>query len=80
MVRLASKHTLIISGLLLFGCEDSQQKNMGTQSMGMLLGDGGTNSESNQFTPVVEGVELTFPTDHQVHPSFRHEWLSLIHI
>lgn len=31
MVRLASKLTLLISSLFLFGCEDAQQKNMGTQ-------------------------------------------------
>ncbi|GAK17042.1 attH component of AttEFGH ABC transport system [Vibrio sp. JCM 19053] len=38
MVRLASKLTLLISSLFLFGCEDAQQKNMGTQNMGTLLG------------------------------------------
>ncbi|MDW2124997.1 MULTISPECIES: lipocalin-like domain-containing protein [Vibrio] len=74
MVRLASKLTLLISSLFLFGCEDAQQKNMGTQNMGTLLGSGDTQSESNLFTPVEKGVELTFPTDHQAHPDFRHEW------
>ncbi|MDF5479610.1 lipocalin-like domain-containing protein, partial [Vibrio parahaemolyticus] len=74
MVRLASKLTLLISSLFLFGCEDAQQKNMGTQNMGTLLGSGDTQSESNLFTPVEKGVELTFPTDHQAHPNFRHEW------
>ena len=74
MVRLASKLTLLISSLFLFGCEDAQQKNMGTQNMGKLLGSGDTQSESNLFTPVEKGVELTFPTDHQAHPDFRHEW------
>ncbi|WP_199459184.1 lipocalin-like domain-containing protein [Vibrio owensii] len=69
MVRLASKLTLLISSLFLFGCEDPQQKNMGT-----LLGSGDTQSESNLFTPVEKGVELTFPADHQAHPDFRHEW------
>lgn len=74
MVRLASKLTLLISSLFLFGCEDAQQKNMGTHNMGTLLGSGDTQSESNLFTPVEKGVELTFPTDHQAHPDFRHEW------
>ncbi|WP_407833632.1 lipocalin-like domain-containing protein [Vibrio rotiferianus] len=74
MVRLASKLTLFISSLFLFGCEDPQQTNMGTQNMGTLLGSGDTQTESNPFTPVLKGVELTFPTDHQAHPNFRHEW------
>ncbi|MGI3037127.1 lipocalin-like domain-containing protein [Vibrio diabolicus] len=74
MVRLASKLTLLISSLFLFGCEDPQQKNMGTQNMGTLLGSGETQSESNRFTPVKKRVELTFPADHQAHPNFRHEW------
>ena len=74
MVRLASKLTLLISSLFLFGCEDPQPKNTGTQNMGTLLGSGETQSESNLFSPVVEGVELTFPADHQAHPDFRHEW------
>ena len=79
MVRLASKLTLLISSLFLFGCEDAQQKNMstqnmGTQNMGTLLGSGDMQSESNPFTPVEKGIELTFPADHQAHPNFRHEW------
>lgn len=74
MVRLASKLTLFIGSLFLFGCEDPQQKNMSTQNMGALLGSGDTQSESNPFTPVEKGVELTFPADHQAHPNFRHEW------
>ncbi len=74
MVRLASKLTLLISSLFLFGCEDAQQKNMGTQNMGTLLGSGDTQSESKLFTPVEKGVELTFPAAHQAHPDFRHEW------
>ncbi|BBL91545.1 carotenoid 1,2-hydratase [Vibrio rotiferianus] len=74
MVRLASKLALLISSLFLFGCEDTQQQDKGTQNMGMLLGSGETQSESNLFTPVEKGVELTFPADHQAHPNFRHEW------
>ncbi len=74
MVRLASKLTLLISSLILFGCEDAPQKNMSTQNMGTLLGSGDMQSESNPFTPVEKGVELTFPADHQAHPNFRHEW------
>ncbi|WP_182026045.1 lipocalin-like domain-containing protein [Vibrio rotiferianus] len=74
MSQSASKLTLLISSLFLFGCEDAQQKNMGTQNMGTLLGSGGMHSEINPFTPVEKGVELTFPADHQAHPNFRHEW------
>ncbi|EMY6775816.1 TPA: lipocalin-like domain-containing protein [Vibrio alginolyticus] len=74
MVRLASKLTLLISSLFLFGCEDTQPKNTGTQNMGTLLGSGDTQSESKLFTPVEKGIELTFPADHQAHPDFRHEW------
>ncbi|WP_182019652.1 lipocalin-like domain-containing protein [Vibrio diabolicus] len=74
MVRIASKLTLLISSLFLFGCEDAQQKNMSTQNMGTLLGSGDTQSENNLFTPVEKGIELTFPADHQAHPNFRHEW------
>ncbi|MDK9775645.1 MULTISPECIES: lipocalin-like domain-containing protein [unclassified Vibrio] len=74
MSQSASKLTLLISSLFLFGCEDAQQKNMGTQNMGTLLGNVDTQTESNPFTPVLKGVELTFPTDHQAHPNFRHEW------
>jgi predicted secreted hydrolase len=74
MSQSASKLTLLISSLFLFGCEDTQQQNMGTQNMGTLLGSGDTQIESNPFTPVLKGVELTFPTDHQAHPNFRHEW------
>ncbi|CAH1529140.1 AttH component of AttEFGH ABC transport system [Vibrio rotiferianus] len=74
MSQSASKLTLLISSLFLFGCEDAQQKNMGTQNMGTLLGNVDTQIESNPFTPVLKGVELTFPTDHQAHPNFRHEW------
>ncbi len=56
MVRLASKLTLFIGSLFLFGCEDPQQKNMSTQNMGTLLGSGDTQSESNPFTPVEKGL------------------------
>ncbi|WP_411062912.1 lipocalin-like domain-containing protein [Vibrio rotiferianus] len=69
MSQSATKLTLLISSLFLFGCEDTQQQNMGT-----LLGNVDTQIESNPFTPVLKGVELTFPTDHQAHPNFRHEW------
>jgi len=69
MNRLVSELTLLLSSLLLLGCEDPQQQNMG-----MLLGSGDAQTESHPFTPVVKGVELTFPTDHQAHPNFRHEW------
>ncbi|MEZ8099384.1 lipocalin-like domain-containing protein [Vibrio bivalvicida] len=69
MNRLARNLTWLMSCSLLLGCEKPQEQNMA-----MLLGSGDTQSESNPFTPVVKSVELTFPADHQSHPSFRHEW------
>ncbi|MDC5805477.1 carotenoid 1,2-hydratase [Vibrio europaeus] len=69
MNRLARNLTWLLGSLLLLGCEKPQQQNMA-----MLLGSGEAQSESNPFTPVVKGIELTFPADHQAHPSFRHEW------
>nr|WP_253643622.1 lipocalin-like domain-containing protein [Vibrio splendidus] len=47
--------------------------------MGSVLGTGAqteneVQKETEQFTPVLKGVEITFPADHQAHPDFRHEW------
>ncbi|MEZ8059148.1 lipocalin-like domain-containing protein [Vibrio splendidus] len=63
--------------LLLLGCDESTQPS--AQNMGSILGtgtqaDNETQKETEQFTPVVKGVDITFPADHQAHPDFRHEW------
>ncbi len=42
--------------------------------MGTLLSGKEIQSETETFTPVMKGVELSFPTDHQAHHNFRHEW------
>ncbi|MDN2667129.1 carotenoid 1,2-hydratase [Vibrio sp. 14N.309.X.WAT.E.F5] len=68
---------LTLGILFLLGCEESTQPS--AQNMGSLLGtetqtDNETQKETEQFTSVVKGVEITFPADHQAHPSFRHEW------
>ncbi|OEE53116.1 lipocalin-like domain-containing protein [Vibrio splendidus] len=62
---------LTLGILLLLGCEESTQPS--AQNMGSILG-AETQKETEQFTPVVKGVEITFPADHQAHPDFRHEW------
>ena len=68
---------LTLGILLLLGCDESTQPS--AQNMGSILGaetqtDDETQKEVEQFTSVVKGVEITFPADHQAHPSFRHEW------
>jgi len=68
---------LTLGILLLLGCEESTQPS--AQNMGSILGaetqtDDETQKETEQFTPVLKGVEITFPADHQAHPDFRHEW------
>ena len=78
---------LLLFLLLLWGCEksDQQSEQQSVQSMSSILStekqtDGGTqagkegSTEKTQFTPVVKGVDITFPADHQAHPNFRHEW------
>jgi predicted secreted hydrolase len=47
--------------------------------MGSILGtetqtENETAIDKAQFSPVVKGIDITFPADHQAHPSFRHEW------
>lgn len=59
--------TLILGCLSLIGCEESKP-----QKMGALLG--GSEAQAEAFTPVVKGVEITFPADHRAHDDFRHEW------
>ncbi|MFA0628003.1 lipocalin-like domain-containing protein [Vibrio sp. 10N.222.49.A3] len=68
---------LTFTPLFFLGCEESTQPS--AQNMGSILGaetqtDDETQKETDQFTPVVKGVEITFPADHQAHPDFRHEW------
>ncbi|OCH77822.1 hydrolase [Vibrio genomosp. F10] len=75
--KLMKMSVFLIGMLALWGCEKSGQQT--TQSMGAILGnekqtDDETQEDGAQFTPVVKGVEFTFPADHQAHPSFRHEW------
>ncbi|PHX07287.1 lipocalin-like domain-containing protein [Vibrio splendidus] len=77
MTRPTRAFVLTLGILLLLGCEESTQPS--AQNMGSILGtgtqaDNETQKETEQFTPVVKGVDITFPADHQAHPSFRHEW------
>ncbi|MGF1815393.1 lipocalin-like domain-containing protein [Vibrio splendidus] len=63
--------------LLLLGCDESTQPS--AQNMGSILGtetqtENETAIDQAQFSPVVKGIDITFPADHQAHPSFRHEW------
>ena len=68
---------LTLGILPLLGCEDSTQPS--AQNMGSILGaetqtENETAIDQAQFSPVVKGIEITFPADHQAHPNFRHEW------
>ncbi|MEZ8862381.1 lipocalin-like domain-containing protein [Vibrio sp. 10N.247.311.51] len=68
---------LTFTPLFFLGCEESTQPS--AQNMGSILGaetqtDDETQKETDQFTQVVKGVEITFPADHQAHSDFRHEW------
>ncbi|WP_146490969.1 lipocalin-like domain-containing protein [Vibrio sp. T20] len=68
---------LTLTPLFFLGCEESTQPS--AQNMGSILGaetqtDDETQKEAEQFTPVVKGIDITFPADHQAHPDFRHEW------
>lgn len=68
---------LTLGILLLLGCEESTQPS--AQNMGSILGtetqtENETAIEQAQFSPVVKGIDITFPADHQAHPDFRHEW------
>nr|WP_261887146.1 lipocalin-like domain-containing protein [Vibrio pomeroyi] len=68
--KLIKLSVLSLSLLSLWGCEKGDPKS--AQNMGSILG--GNNEQNDQFTPVVKGVDINFPSDHQAHPSFRHEW------
>ncbi|PFG58589.1 putative secreted hydrolase [Vibrio sp. ES.051] len=61
--------TVIFCAFSLFACDEPQPQNMGT-----LLGGSEARTEREQFTPVIKGVKLAFPADHQAHHDFRHEW------
>ncbi|MEZ8017507.1 lipocalin-like domain-containing protein [Vibrio splendidus] len=63
--------------LLLLGCDESTQPS--AQNTGSILGtetqtENETAIDQAQFSPVVKGIDITFPADHQAHPDFRHEW------
>lgn len=68
LIRLSA---LSLGLLSLWGCDKAESDS--AQNMGSILG-GSSEQQSDQFSPVIKGVELTFPEDHQAHPSFRHEW------
>ena len=77
MNRAIRVFVLTLGILFLLGCEESTQPS--AQNMGSILGaetqtDDETQKEAEQFTPVVKGIDITFPADHQAHPDFRHEW------
>ncbi|MEZ9892230.1 lipocalin-like domain-containing protein [Vibrio lentus] len=77
MVRPMRVFVLTLTALFLLGCEESTQPS--AQNMGSILGtgtqaDNETQKETEQFTPVAKGVDITFPADHQAHLNFRHEW------
>ncbi|MGR5238338.1 lipocalin-like domain-containing protein [Vibrio alfacsensis] len=68
MNQTLKKLALTFYCLSLMGCDEPK-----TQDMGALLASE-TPSKNEPFTPVIKGVEITFPTDHQAHNDFRHEW------
>ncbi|WP_299134898.1 lipocalin-like domain-containing protein [uncultured Vibrio sp.] len=68
--KLIKLSVLSLSLLSLWGCEKGDPNS--AQNMGSILG--GNNEQNDQFTPVVKGVDINFPADHQAHSSFRHEW------
>ncbi|MEZ8842629.1 lipocalin-like domain-containing protein [Vibrio splendidus] len=77
MNRAISVFVLTLGILLLLGCDESTQPS--AQNMGSILGaetqtENETAIDQAQFSPVVKGIEITFPADHQAHPNFRHEW------
>lgn len=68
MIKIRKIVALFVAALLLIGCDEPK-----SNSMGNWLGDSTKPSESS-YAPVVEGVDIHFPDDHQAHNSFRHEW------
>ena len=81
MNRAIRVFVLTLGILFLLGCEESTQPS--AQNMGSILGaetqtDDETQKEAEQFTPVVKGIDITFPADHQAHPDFRHKTAVLV--
>ncbi|MCL9774192.1 lipocalin-like domain-containing protein [Vibrio methylphosphonaticus] len=72
MNRIPRGVALTLTAWLLIGCEDPQSYQ--TQNMGVILGENTAQSEDAPFTKVVSGIDIAFPSDHQAHPNFRHEW------
>ncbi|MFA0654041.1 lipocalin-like domain-containing protein [Vibrio sp. 10N.222.49.C12] len=77
MNRTMRVFVLTLGILLLLGCDESTQPS--AQNMGSILGTGKQTDDETaidqaQFSPVVKGIDITFPADHQAHPDFRHEW------
>ncbi|MFA0011862.1 lipocalin-like domain-containing protein [Vibrio lentus] len=70
--KLIKISAVLLNLLFLWGCERADPKL--AQNMGAILGGNNEKKQNEQFTPVVKGVEITFPADHQAHPRFRHEW------
>ncbi|MCG9693037.1 carotenoid 1,2-hydratase [Vibrio sp. Isolate22] len=68
LIRLSA---LSLGLLSLWGCDKADPNS--AQNMGSILG-GSSEQQSDKFSTVIRGVELTFPKDHQAHPNFRHEW------
>ncbi|MGF1879856.1 lipocalin-like domain-containing protein [Vibrio splendidus] len=77
MNRTMRVFVLTLTPLFFLGCEESTQPS--AQNMGSILGtetqtENETAIDQAQFSPVVKGIDVTFPADHQAHPDFRHEW------
>ncbi|UPR59941.1 carotenoid 1,2-hydratase [Vibrio sp. ED004] len=70
--KLIKMSVVLLNLLFLWGCDKADPKS--AQNMGSILGSNNEQKQNDQFTPVVKGVEIKFPADHQAHPSFRHEW------
>ncbi|MFM2643219.1 lipocalin-like domain-containing protein [Vibrio chagasii] len=68
LIRLSA---LSLGLLSLWGCDKADPNS--AQNMRSILG-GSSEQQSDQFSPVIRGIELSFPKDHQAHPNFRHEW------
>lgn len=69
--KLIKLFALSLGLLSLWGCDKADPNS--AQNMGSILG-GSSEQQSDQFSPVIKGVELSFPKDHHAHPNFRHEW------
>lgn len=70
--KLIKLSVLSLGLLFLWGCDKADPNS--AQNMGSILGSSNEQKQNDQFTPVVKGVDINFPADHQAHPNFRHEW------